>query len=247
MKHLQRMAAVGAAAVLACAAVAAPASAGHGRGGGGHHAERGYHHGGGGCGGGHACTSIVSADVAGSALGLTRAQLSAQLKAGQTLAQVAAAANKPVDTLATAITNAAKTGLDAAVAAGTLTAGQAQAVLVGVPQQVAALVSGSARSAKALVGSRCGLISLDISAAASLLGLTPVQLQVELNAGKTLAAIAAAVGKTVEGVTQAATAAAKTTVDAGVAAGSLTQSQGQTLTSGVSQTITTVIGGALGK
>jgi hypothetical protein len=237
---------------LAGAALAAPAGAHDGRGGnhGKGDAQRSAHGsrgGGHGCGGGaRGCSAVVSVDVLSSFLGVTTAQLRLDVRSGKTLAQETAAAGKQVDALAAAITSAAKTGLDSAVAAGTLTPGQAQAVLLGVPQQAAAIVGGTSKAAaKALLG-RCGLVQLDLGTAASVLGLTVAQLRVELAAGKTVAQIAAAAGKTVAGVTSAAASAATTSVDAGVAAGSLTQSQGQSLAASVTQQITTVVTGALG-
>jgi hypothetical protein len=227
-----------AATVLVGAVLAGPALA-HG----GHGQRAGFsgaRAGGGGCG----CRagSLVSLDVAANALGLTSVQLRADLKSGQSLAQIAAAAGKSIDTVATAITTAATSTLNAAVASGSLTAGQAQAVLIGVPQQVATLVSGTLRQAKGLLGG-CGLLRLDISAAASALGLTVAQLRTELSAGKTLSAIAAAAGKSVASVAAAATAAVKATTDAAVASGALSQAQASGIVAGASTPIASALGG----
>jgi urease accessory protein UreF len=234
----RRLAAVVAAVVavsFGTAAFAAPASAHHGPGKG--KAGIAGKRGGGGCG----CRSgnLVSLDVAASFLGLSTAQLQAQLKSGKSLAQIAATAGKSLDGLVQSITTAAKSTLDAAVSGGALTQGQAEAVLVGVPQQVASLVAG-------LVGGRCGLLRFDISAAATLLGLTPAQLRVQLNAGKTLAQIAAATGKSPAALVQALADAAKASISASVASGALTSAQGAALTAGVTQTITNVASVPLG-
>jgi predicted transcriptional regulator len=232
------------------ALLASPALAGHGHGGGQQRQgfRAGGHGGGGGCGGGGGgggaatCTNVVSLNAAASALGLTAAQLQARVRSGQTLAEIAASAGKSVDTVAQTLTTDAKAGLDAAVAAGTLSTGQAQAVLVGVPQQVATLIGSTLRG----LSGRCGLITLDISAAASLLGETVAQLQAQLSAGQTLATISAALGKTAATVAAAASAAVKTGVDAAVAAGSLTPAQGSALASGTAAQITGIVTGALG-
>ena len=119
-------------------------------------------------------------------------------------------------------------------------------MLVGVPQQVTSLLTATMSPLRGLVFGRCGLIALDIRFAAQLLGLTPFQLLAELNLGKTLAEIAAAVGKTVEGVTATATAAATTAVTSAAAAGNLTQSQATSLTTTVTQQVTSVVTTVLG-
>ena len=212
-------------------AYAGPASA-HGGPGKGARADRaaGTHAGMGGRCGCRAGSTILSVDAAASALGVTSAALKADLKSGKTIAQIAAAAGKSVGDVAAALTTAAKAGLDAAVASGSLTRGQADAVLLGVPQQVAQLVSGTVRR---IAGGRCGLLRLDIGVAASLLGITAADLRAQLNAGRTLAQIAAAAGKTLGGLGAAAADAAKPALDAAVAAGSLTQAQAQAILAGV--------------
>jgi hypothetical protein len=143
----------------------------------------------------------------GNVLGTTTAQLQAQLTSGTTLAAAATAAGKSLDTFAQSLTSAAKSTLDAAVAGGSVTQGVAQAVLVGVPQQVAGLLTTT-------LGGRCGLVQLDLSTAASLLGLTTADLRVQLAAGKTLADLASAADKTLAGVATAATDAVKTAAGA---------------------------------
>ena len=81
-------------------------------------------------------------DAAASNLGLTEAQLRTQLAAGKTLAQVATAQGKSVDGLVTALVDAAKTKLDAAVAAGRLTSDQEQSILTDLKQHVTDMVNG---------------------------------------------------------------------------------------------------------
>jgi hypothetical protein len=68
-----------------------------------------------------------------------------------------------------------------------------------------------------------GPVSLD--AAATYIGISATDLRTQLAAGKTLAAIATANGKTVDGLKTALTTAAKTDLDAAVTAGKLTQAQ----------------------
>jgi hypothetical protein len=74
-------------------------------------------------------------------LGLTEAQLRAQLDRGKTLAQVAEAQGKAVDGLVDALVAAAKQRLDAAVAAGRLTQAQASEMLSGLRERISNLVN----------------------------------------------------------------------------------------------------------
>lgn len=66
------------------------------------------------------------------------------------------------------------------------------------------------------------------AAVASYLGLTADELRAQLRSGKTLAEIAAAQGKSVDGLESAVLAAAKARLDQAVAAGTLTAAQEQT-------------------
>ena len=72
-----------------------------------------------------------------------------------------------------------------------------------------------------------GPASLD--AAAKYLGLTEAELHTQLESGKTLAQIAKAQGKTVDGLKKALTADTKTKLDAAVKAGKITQAQADEL------------------
>src|SRR5919199_4863328 len=75
--------------------------------------------------------------AAASYLGVTVSDLKADLKAGQTLAQVAAATpGKSVQGLTDALISAATTQINNAVAAGRLTAAQAATLLANVPAAV---------------------------------------------------------------------------------------------------------------
>src|SRR4051794_32370204 len=79
-------------------------------------------------------------DAAAPDLGLTGAQLHAQLESGKTLAQVAKAQNKSVDGLKQAMTAATKKDLDAAVKAGRLTQAQADAMLADLSKRLDDLI-----------------------------------------------------------------------------------------------------------
>jgi hypothetical protein len=69
----------------------------------------------------------------------------------------------------------------------------------------------------------------DLTAVTDYLGLTAAQLRTQLDAGKSLADVAKAQGKTVAGLEDAIVAAATTKLDAAVTAGKLTAAQETTM------------------
>ena len=117
-----------------------------------------------------------------------------------------------------ALTGAAKTNLDAAVAAGWLTQTQADRALDGITEAITDLVN---HGPPVLHGDRAG----PLEAAATYLGMTVADLRKALEGGKTLAQVAADKGKTVDGLVAALTADAKKKLDAAVTAGDITQAQ----------------------
>ncbi len=72
---------------------------------------------------------------------MTVSDLQADLKSGKTLADEATAKGKTVDGLVSALTAQAKTNLDAAVTAGTITAAQEQTLLTNLTQHVTDIVN----------------------------------------------------------------------------------------------------------
>jgi hypothetical protein len=82
-------------------------------------------------------------EAAAAYLGLTPAELRAQLEGGKTLAQVAADQGKSVEGLKAAILAGAKTELDAAVVAGKITAAQEQKMLDELESHIDDLVNGA--------------------------------------------------------------------------------------------------------
>jgi hypothetical protein len=184
------------------------------------HAFRGGHVGG------------LHGDVLGAAatyLGLTRQQLLDQLVAGKSLAQVTAAqSGKTVDGLKAAIEAAAEADVDADVAAGRVTAAERDAFLAGLDARIDELVARTAfprdRGGPGFGhGHHAGPFAG--AAVAKYLGLTEAQLVAQLRAGKSLAEIAAAQGKTVAGLKDAIVSAAKAHLDQDVTEGHLTAAQ----------------------
>jgi hypothetical protein len=137
-------------------------------------------------------------------LGLSIDELVEQLKSGKSLADVAAARGKSVDGLKQAILDAAKSSLDASVAAGDLTSDDAQQILSQLRTQLDDVVNGKP-GFKIGIEHRAGGPALDgpLATAASYLGLSDDELMKELQAGKSLADVAAAHGKSADGLEQA--------------------------------------------
>ena len=159
-------------------------------------------------------------------LGVTPVALRAELRSGKSLAQIATAKGKSVDGLKAALVAAIKTRVDAAKASGKLTAARADRLLQRAPQLVERLVNATPRArAIRARAARGGLLK----AAATYLGVTNAQLVTELRAGKSLAQVATAKSKSVDGLEQALLAALKQKLDAAVAVGRLPAAHAQKL------------------
>jgi hypothetical protein len=164
-------------------------------------------------------------------LGLTADQLRTDLQSGKTLAQVAAAQGKTVSGLEDAIVAGAKTSLDAAVAAGNLTAAQEATKLADLQSHVADIVNSTGPPAGDHGGPGGPGGGPATKAIADYLGLTSDEIRTQLKSGKTLAQVATAQGKTVSGLEAAIVSDAKTHLDAAVSAGKLTTAQGTSMLS----------------
>lgn len=81
-------------------------------------------------------------DAAATYLGLTEAELRAELEDGKTLAQIAKAEGKSVSGLVQALVKEAKARIDEAVADGRLTQAQADELEAGLEQRITDLVNG---------------------------------------------------------------------------------------------------------
>lgn len=100
--------------------------------GGGHHGGRGP----------HAAPSFAAVATY---LGLTQAELKAQLQSGKSLAEIAKAQGKSVDGLEQALATEMKKKLDAAVKAGKLTQAQADEMQARMTEHLDDLVNGTGR------------------------------------------------------------------------------------------------------
>lgn len=159
-------------------------------------------------------------------LGLTRAQLAAELRAGKSLAQIATARGKSVDGLEQALVTALRAKIEARRAAGKIDAARAQRMSARAEQLVERIVNAvpKAKAAKRPKAQR-GVLGI----AATYLGLTRPQLAAELRAGKSLAQVATARSKSVDGLEAALLAPLKQKIDVRVASGKLDAAKAQKL------------------
>ena len=160
--------------------------------------------------------------VAGAAtyIGVDRASITADLKAGKSLAAIAAAHGKTADGLVAALIAPAKLKLDAAVAAGRLTAVRETALLTKLQAAVTKLVNATPKAHTGTKHVRVPVGAI-LKPALAYLGLDFKGLATQLRSGKTLSQVAVAQGKTAVGLVDAIVASVKTKLDARVAAGKL--------------------------
>jgi hypothetical protein len=145
--------------------------------------------------------------------------------------------------LSDALKKAYENQIDAAVAAGRITKAQGDAMKQQIESQDYPLLGpGLDHHGPGGPGGH-GFPHLD--AAAAYLGLSTTQLQTQLQSGKTLADVAKAQGKTVDGLVTALVADEKKELDAAVKAGQLTQAQADQLLAGAKQRFTDMVNGTM--
>jgi hypothetical protein len=147
-------------------------------------------------------------------LGLSEDELAQELDGGKSLAAIATAKGKSVEGLKQVLLDAAKADLDEAVAAGKLTAQDAQAILSKLQAGIDDFLNGEGfRVRVETKDAGPGIKGGPFKTAAAYLGLSTDQLMQELRAGKSLAEITAARGKSVSGLKRALFEAAKADVE----------------------------------
>jgi len=156
-------------------------------------------------------------------IGVSRAELVKDARAGQTLAQIATAHRKTVAGLKSAMLAALKTRLDAAVSAKKLTPAQAQARLARADKLLDRLVNARLGRA-ALRPARARLLNIS----ARYIGLTPKALRAELKAGSSLAQVAGTHGKTASGLKDALLKPFEQRLEKARAAGRISAADAQT-------------------
>jgi polyhydroxyalkanoate synthesis regulator phasin len=168
-----------------------------------------------------AAAAALVATGGGAAVAATR-DWSPQEESKAVIDDVAGQLGVSSDKLTEALKNALEKRVDAAVAAGRITKEEGDALKTRIAQGDTPLVFGPGFGHKH--GGPHGFFG-DLSAAATYLGLTEDALRTQLESGKSLADVAQAQGKSVDGLVTALTDAAKKKLDAAVAAGNLTQAQ----------------------
>jgi lipoate-protein ligase A len=160
-------------------------------------------------------------------LGLTRAQLRDRLEEGQSLAEIARAEDKSVDGLEQALIDDAEQRLNEAVEDGDLTRERANEMLERLRGRVDDLVEGDLGAfGPPILGLHHhggpGVI-VDFDAAAEYLGVTRAELRDRLEEGQSLADVARAEDKSVDGLKQALIDDAEARLDEAVQEGELTR------------------------
>ena len=125
----------------------------------------------------------------------------------------------PSAKLSDALKQALTDRIDEAVAAGRVTKAEGDSLKARIQSNAFPLIGGAHRG-----GGHFGFIGR-LESAAGYIGITEAQLRTELESGKSLAQIATAHGKSVDGLIDALVAAAKNKLDDAVSAGRLTKDQ----------------------
>ena len=146
--------------------------------------------------------------------------------------------------LSAALKKALENRVDAAVAAGRLTKAQGDELKQRIESGEAPLFGPPGPGGGRRFGFHHAGPFGGLDAAATYLGLTEAQLRTQLESGKSLADVAKAQGKSVDGLVQALVDSAKKKLDAAVAAKRLTQSDADSILSGLKSRITDFVNGA---
>ena len=142
--------------------------------------------------------------------------------------------------LSAALKKALENRVDEAVAAGRLTKAQGNELKQRIESGDVPLFGGPGRGFGHHHAGPFG----GLDAAVSYLGLTDAQLRTQLESGKSLADVAKAQGKTVDGLVQALVNSAKKRIDAAVTAGRLTQTQADSILADLKSRVTDFVNGA---
>ncbi len=182
-----------------------------------------------------------------SVLGVTEVELRTQLEAGKTLAQVAATKDISKATLISRLVAAEKTAIAADVKAGRITQSEADTRVSGLQARVTVQVDevrpaggpgGRGPGGGPAGGPGRGGPGAGPATVASVLGVTEVELRTQLEAGKTLAQVAATKDISKATLISRLVAAEKTAIAADVKAGRITQSEADTRVSGLQARVT---------
>lgn len=186
--------------------------------------------------------AVAAAAIAGGGAAVGATQLRSPSEESQAVVNDAAAQlGVQPQALSNALKKALENRVDAAVADGRLTKEQGDVLKQRIESGQAPLFGLGGGPGGHDRGGHFG----DLDAAASYLGLTEDQLRTQLQSGKTLADVAKAQGKSVDGLIDALVAATKKDLDEAVADGRLTQAQADQILADMKQRITDRVNGKL--
>jgi uncharacterized protein (DUF433 family) len=161
-------------------------------------------------------------------LGIDTTELRDRLDAGETIADIAAAEGVAAEDIVSTLVAGTEAHLADAVADGRLTQDEADAGLATIEQRITDAVNGDAAFGFGCEGAgsgRGGFGGFDGTALTTVLGIDATELRDRLEAGETIADIAAAEGVALEDVTAALEAAAAERLAQDVTDGRLTQDE----------------------
>ena len=171
-------------------------------------------------------------------IGVSTTTLRADLRDGQTVADVAAANGKTAQDVVTALTSDLTTAIDKAVSDGRLTSAQASQLTSHLTQMLTDFVNspmpagGPGHAPAAGEGAA-------LQAAAKAIGVSAATLASDLRTGQTVAAVAATHNVSASSVEKAVVTAVDSRIQELVSSGRLTAAQASTLTAQASQRVDT--------
>ncbi len=194
-------------------------------------------HGGPGSAGDQAARTLDQQQTA-AVLGITTTQLQSELAAGKTVAAIAKEHNVAVATVISTLVADENKEIDAAVSAGMVTSAQAAQIKADTTQRVTDMVNGTRPA-----GGPRGAPAEDQQVIATALGISTTQLQTELTAGKTIAAIATEHNVTAASVINALVASENKEIDQRVVSGELSAARGAQEKTQTQQRVTDLVNG----
>lgn len=181
---------------------------------------------------------------AATAIGITQAQLQTELSGGKTIAMVATEHGVAVSKVVDALVASENSEIDQRASSGQITSTQATQEKAHTTERVTGFVNGTPPPGGPHgPGGRGGLQAEDQQVVATAIGITTTQLQTELTAGKTIAAVATEHNVAVSKVIDALVASENNEIDQRVSSGQLTSAQGTQEKTHTTQRITDEVNG----
>jgi LysM repeat protein len=185
-----------------------------------------------------------SAEIA-TLLGLTADELTTQLKAGKTLAAIAAEKGVAVQKLTDLISKTMTAKLDKELADGKITQTEYDKRKADLADRATKIVNGELGPKQGGRGHGGGFMA-DNAEIATLLGVTADELKTQLEAGKTLAAIAGEKGVAVQKLTDLISKTMTAKLDKELADGKITQTEYDKRKADLADRATKIVNGELG-